>query len=424
MGLITNAPRGTNDVLPADVYKWHYIEQIMKEIVQCYGFKEIRTPTFEHTCLFQRGVGDDTDIVQKEMYTFEDKSNRSITLRPEGTAGVIRAAIEHGLVNAALPQKLYYFTNCFRYEKPQSGRLREFHQFGVELLGAMSPASDAEIILLCKCLITKLGIKAELQLNSIGCPTCRAEYLNALREYYADKKESLCPMCLTRLERNPMRLLDCKNSNCKSLLVDKTPKIISYFCGECHEGFEKTKAFLDTAKVEYTLNPRLVRGLDYYTNTVFEFIVHDIGAQGTICAGGRYNGLVAALGGPKTCGIGFAMGLERIILTMTARNCSFGECKPCEVYIASMDEKSHEKAFELTKSLRDGGMWAECDLAGRALNAQLKYADKIGARFSIILGTNELETNTAFIKNKQGAKTQITLNESFLQQVQTAVSSS
>ncbi|MDR1754631.1 MAG: histidine--tRNA ligase, partial [Eubacterium sp.] len=339
MALIAKAPKGTEDKLPFEIHKWHAVEKIITDIAARYGLKEIRTPTFEHTKLFQRGVGGTTDIVQKEMYTFKDKKGRSITLKPEGTAGAVRAAIEHGLINAALPQKLYYFTNCFRYEAPQSGRLREFSQFGAEVLGADTPYCDAELILFGDDIIKSLGVKSELQINSIGCPKCRKGYLKVLKDYFSDKKEYLCQVCLVRLERNPMRLLDCKNEDCGKFLKS-VPVISDYLCNDCKENFDNVKFFLSEFGVKYTINYRLVRGLDYYTNTVFEFVSKNIGAQSALCAGGRYNGLVLELGGPNVPGIGFAMGLERMILAIGAEDFYFDQDKNCDIYIAGMDRQS------------------------------------------------------------------------------------
>jgi len=323
MELVTKKPRGTEDKLPKDIYKWHTVEQVAKQIAEVYGCKEIRTPTFEHTELFQRGVGGTTDVVQKEMYTFNDKKGRSITLKPEGTAGMVRSSIENGLLNDALPLKTYYFTRCFRYEAPQSGRLREFNQFGVEVLGAYAPSADAEVIALANDVIKTLGIKnISLEINSIGCPKCRAEYHKALKEYYSQYKDQLCSTCLERLDRNPMRLLDCKSEICSSF-KDNAPTILDFICDECKEHFESVKARLDALNIEYKINPLIVRGLDYYTNTVFEFISNEIGSQGAVCAGGRYNGLVEEIGGNPTAGLGFGMGLERIIMVMENQKLSF-----------------------------------------------------------------------------------------------------
>jgi histidyl-tRNA synthetase len=408
MSLITQAPRGTEDKLPADIYKWHTVEKITRAVAESYGCKEIRTPTFEHTELFQRAVGGTTDVVQKEMYTFEDKKGRSITLKPEGTAGAARAAIEHGLTGNALPLKLFYFTSCFRYEAPQSGRLREHRQFGIEYFGAVKPLSDAEAICVAHDVFARLGLKnVRLEINSIGCPECRAEYKKELIAFY--KQQKMCNLCNERLERNPMRLLDCKNDSCRE--VNKgAPVITTFLCSDCQVHFGAVKNALNALGVSFTENPRLVRGLDYYTNTVFEFKSDSLGAQDTICAGGRYNGLIQELGGNPVAGLGFGMGLERLILVMRAQGLDFEPAKCCDLYIAALDETAEFKAAKLVKALRGCGFWAETDLAGRGLGAQMKYADKLGARFSMVLGSNELESGAAVIKNMQsGDKREVAL---------------
>ena len=304
---MVNIPKGTKDVLPADSYKWHYVENTVKKVADSFNVQEVRTPTFEHTELFLRGVGDSTDIVNKEMYTFLDKGNRSITLKPEGTAGVARAFIENGLYNSAMPLKMYYITPVFRYERPQAGRLREHHQFGVEFYGSESPDIDAEVILLAYTVLTKLGLSVKLNINSMGCSKCRAEYNKALKAYLADKLEMLCPTCQTRYETNTLRILDCKEEGCKAIVKD-APKITDYLCDDCKEHFEKVKNYLTLAGLEYTVNPLIVRGLDYYTKTVFEFVTDALGSQGTVCGGGRYDGLVRLMGGPALSGAGFAFG--------------------------------------------------------------------------------------------------------------------
>jgi len=410
MALITQAPRGTEDKLPADIYKWHTVEKITKAVAESYGCKEIRTPTFEHTQLFQRGIGGTTDVVQKEMYTFDDKKGRSITLKPEGTAGAARAAIEHGLIGQALPLKLFYFTSCFRYEAPQSGRLREHRQFGVEIYGATKPLADAEVICLANDVFTRLGIKgARLEINSIGCPVCRAEYKKELVNFY--KQHNMCNLCNERLERNPLRLLDCKNPPCRE--VNKSaPEITTYLCTDCEVHFSAVKSALMNFNVAFTENPRLVRGLDYYTNTVFEFKSDSLGSQDTFCAGGRYDGLIEELGGSKIAGLGFGMGLERLILVMQAQGLDFEPAKSCDLYIAALDEHfSQDKAAKLVKELREQGFWAETDLTGRGLNAQMKYADKLGARFSMVIGGDELNKGTAVLKNMQsGEKQEVAIN--------------
>lgn len=422
MALITKTPRGTFDKLPQDINKWQTVEKIGRDLAETYGCKEIRTPDFEHTELFKRGVGDTTDVVQKEMYTFLDKKGRSITLKPEGTAGVVRSVIENGLLNGALPLKLYYFTKAFRYEAPESGRLREFNQFGVEIFGADEPVSDAEVICLAYDLIVRLGVPTRLfslEINSIGCPECRAAYQNALREYYSQYKEQLCPTCLNRLEKNSMRLLDCKSEICHSFAAN-APLILDYLCEPCNEHFQAVKKTLDLMEIKYVVNPKIVRGLDYYTNTVFEFISSAPGYQGTICAGGRYNGLVEDVGGAATPGLGFAMGIERMIMVMEGVEADFAPAKQCDIYIASLDKTAATYAMSLVRQLRDYGFWAESDLVGRGLKAQMKYADKIGARFSMVIGDNEIEAGTAAIKNMEtGEKLDVSIKGNFAEKVNT-----
>lgn len=399
MNLVADAIKGTQDMLPKDAYKWHYIESVAQNVAKQFDFKEIRTPVFEKTELFQRGVGDTTDVVQKEMYTFDDKGGRSITLRPEGTAGAMRSILEHGLFNEALPIKSYYVTSCYRYEKPQAGRLREFHQFGVECIGAPSPTADAEVIMLGAKILDRLQIKnISLEINSIGCPTCRAKYTQALKDYFSQYKDKLCDTCLSRLDRNPMRILDCKSPICKEIASD-APVILDYLCDECKEHFEKVKSYLDAAEIKYTINPQIVRGLDYYTKTVFEFITTEIGSQGAVCAGGRYDGLAEELGGPKLPSLGFAMGLERILILMEKQNCEFPIDDVADVYIAPMGENATAEAIKLCNELREEGFTAATDLSGRGLKAQMKYANKIGTKFSMVIGDNELENKKATLKN-------------------------
>ena len=406
MAVIYRAPRGTQDILPEDSYKWQFVEELATEISSLYGFLQIRFPTFEHTELFNRSVGDTTDVVQKEMYTFSaGGSERSITLRPEGTAGTMRAVLEHGLLNGALPLKLSYLTSCFRYEKPQAGRFREFHQFGVEMLGSESPNADAEVIGVAHEIFHTLGIKnLSLEINSIGCPACRPVYHKALKEYFEARKTELCETCLTRLDKNPMRILDCKNPSCKEIAAG-APLMIDYLCDECKEHFEAVKARLDVMGLPYTVNPNIVRGLDYYTKTVFEFVSNDLGSQSAACGGGRYDGLIEQLGGSHTPGLGFAMGLERLLMIMEAQGIEIPKPRSCELYLANIGETAGLKAFELTQQLRSEGFCVECDTMGRGLKAQMKYADKLGAKFSMVLGDNELAENKAKLKNMETGET-------------------
>lgn len=414
MGVITKKIKGTEDVLPKDSYRWQFVEDVMRKESAAYGFKEIRTPVFEHTELFARGVGQTTDVVQKEMYTFDTKGGESVTLRPEGTAGAARAVLEHGLVNDSLPIKASYFVSCYRYEKPQAGRLREFHQFGLECYGTQSPVADAELICAAQSIFDRLGIKQlRLEINSIGCPACRAEYHKALKEYFYGYKDELCETCNSRLEKNPMRILDCKSPVC-SKIAQGAPKITDYLCDECKEHFASVQKYLDAAGVEYTVNPTIVRGLDYYTKTVFEFVTDFIGAQGTVCGGGRYDGLIEELGGKHLPSLGFAMGIERLLMLMDKQGIEIPKPSTCDLYVAVMGESASLKSFEIIKAVRSCGLIAETDIVGRGLRAQMKYADKIGAKFSMVLGDNEIEQGKAVIKNmSSGEQTEIVLDNTF-----------
>ena len=390
-------PKGTKDVLPETSYKWQFVEKTARETAKVFNAKEIRTPVFEHTEVFARGVGETTDIVNKEMYTFLDKGGRSITLKPEGTAGVARAFIENGLKNSAMPLKMYYITPVFRYERPQAGRLREHHQFGVEFYGSSSADTDAEVILLAYDILTALNLKVKLNINSMGCPECRAEYNKALREFFADKKDRLCETCLTRLEKNPLRILDCKVDTCKETVKD-APKITDFLCDDCREHFEKLKKLLTAAGLEYTVNPLIVRGLDYYTRTVFEFVTDSLGSQGTVCGGGRYDNLIGQLGGGDTPGVGFGMGLERVLMLMEATGVGIPKENPVDIYFATMGEKAYEKAFALSSELRRKGVKCEIDHMERSVKAQFKYSDKIGAKYVATIGDNELEKGEVALK--------------------------
>lgn len=414
MELITKAPKGTVDIIPGESEKWSLVEAVMTDEAELNGFSEIRTPVFEHTELFLRSVGDTTDVVEKQMYTFEDKGGRSITLRPEGTAGAVRAMLENGLYNGGYPVKLYYKTSCYRYEKPQAGRLREFHQFGLECYGTQSPVADAELICAAQSIFDRLGIKQlRLEINSIGCPTCRAEYHKALKEYFYGYKDELCETCNSRLEKNPMRILDCKSPVC-SKIAQGAPKITDYLCDECKEHFASVQKYLDAAGVEYTVNPTIVRGLDYYTKTVFEFVTDFIGAQGTVCGGGRYDGLIEELGGKHLPSLGFAMGIERLLMLMDKQGIEIPKPSTCDLYVAVMGESASLKSFEIIKAVRSCGLIAETDVVGRGLRAQMKYADKIGAKFSMVLGDNEIEQGKAVIKNmSSGEQTEIVLDDTF-----------
>ena len=387
MALITKAIKGTKDVLPQDAYKIQYIEATARETAANFGYKEIRTPVFEHTELFQRGVGDTTDVVQKEMYTFDDKGGRSITLRPEGTAGAARAFLENGLCNEALPQKVYYLISCYRYEKPQAGRLREFHQFGVECFGTQSPLADAELIALASAFFDRLGVTGlRLEINSIGCPTCRAKYYDALRSYFAARKDELCDTCQGRLERNPMRILDCKSPVCQEIAKD-APAVTDYLCDECREHFDKVQSYLKAQNIDYTVNPRIVRGLDYY------------------------DGLIDELGGQKTPSLGFALGLERLQLLMEAQGCAYPEPEKADLFIIALGDKATGKALELAGDMRSEGFAVLMDLNQRSLRAQMKYANKLGARYTVVLGDNEVDTDRVQLKAMDtGEETEVALS--------------
>lgn len=417
MALITKKLRGTEDVLPAESYRWQFLEEIMREQARVYGFAEIRTPVFENTQLFQRGVGETTDVVQKEMYTFDTKGGESVTLRPEGTAGAARALLEHGVYNDGLPVKASYFVSCYRYEKPQAGRLREFHQFGLEVYGTSKPVADAELICAAASIFDRLGIDdLSLEINSIGCPECRAKYHAALKEYFAEHSNELCDTCKGRLERNPMRILDCKSKICSGIAKD-APVILDYLCDECEEHFKGVKACLDSAGMKYTVNPRIVRGLDYYTKTVFEFVSGSIGSQSTVCGGGRYDGLIEELGGQPLPSLGFALGMERLLLLLDSKGIEIPKPETCALYVAALGENAEAKAFSLVKDLRDASLHAQYDIVGRGLKAQMKYANKIGAQYSLVIGDNEIEENKANLKNMTtGEQVEISLGENFVSQ--------
>ncbi|MDE7438924.1 MAG: histidine--tRNA ligase [Clostridia bacterium] len=393
-----NIAKGMKDVLPSQSYKWQYIEATAREVAHSFGFKEIRTPVLEHTELFLRGVGDTTDIVKKEMYTFIDKGNRSVTLKPEGTAGVARSFVENGMANEGLPAKMYYFSPAFRYERPQAGRLREHHQFGVELYGSDSPQADAEVITLVDIFYKRLGLKeVKLQINSIGCAECRKEYALALKDYFRPHLSEMCADCNARFEKNPMRMLDCKDERCKRFTVN-APAITDYLCDSCRAYFGEVKKLLDISGVKYEVNPQIVRGLDYYSRTVFEFISSAAGAQGTVCGGGRYDTLLQQIGEKPVPAVGFGGGIERLLMVMEAEGIKIPENKKTRIYIAGMDEKTREVAFKVTNLLRNKGINAECDLMERSVKAQFKYADKLGAEYVAVIGEDELNSGEVNLK--------------------------
>lgn len=394
------APKGTKDVTPSEAFKWHFVEDTIKERADIYGYREIRTPTFEYTELFQRGVGDTTDVVQKEMYTFTDKGGRSLTLKPEGTAGAVRSFVEHGLYNSALPLKAYYFTPVFRYERPQAGRYREHHQFGAEVFGATEPTMDAELIAFALDIISSFGInELSLCINSIGCPKCRAAYNAALKEYMNSRREELCSTCRDRLEKNPLRILDCKVPSCGEIAAN-APVILDYLCDDCREHFEKLKQLLNAAGIAYTVDPHIVRGLDYYVRTVFEIIYTQPGGDKiTVCGGGRYDGLSAQISDVSVASAGFGMGLERLIMVLENAGILPPDDDNCRVFIASMGQRAETEAFTLAQRLRALGIRAEINHCKRSLKAQMKYADKIRAQSVIVIGDNEVDGDVYTVKD-------------------------
>ena len=401
------APKGTKDVLPKESYKWHFIEQKIRRISDNNGYREIRTPIFEDTNLFERGVGETTDIVQKEMYTFIDKGERSITLKPEGTAPTVRAFIEHSMHNDPQPTKMYYLIPCFRYEKPQSGRLREFHQFGVEAFGSNSAAIDAEVINIAMTLFKDLTIKnLQLRINSVGCPTCRKEYNEKLKKYLQPKLADLCELCNDRFNKNPLRIIDCKEEKCKKQITD-IPYMIDSLCEDCSSHFDELKKVLNVIGLEYVIDPTIVRGLDYYTKTAFEIVSQDIGSQGTVCGGGRYDGLIEDCGGTPTPGVGFGLGLERLLLVMESQGIEIKEPRLMDIYIASMGEAAHYEALNFVHKLRNNGIKAETDYMGKSVKAQMKYANKMNAKFSAVLGDNEIIEKQLKLKNMDNGSEEI-----------------
>ncbi|MBS5334784.1 MAG: histidine--tRNA ligase [Clostridiales bacterium] len=397
--MLTNAPKGTKDLLPSQAYKWHYVEKKFAEICKNYGFKEIRTPMFEHTEVFARGIGDTTDVVQKEMYTFNDHGNRSITLKPEGTSGAVRAFIEHKQYAEVQPTKYYYNTDCFRYEKPQSGRLRHFHQFGIEVFGTPNMLADSEVICLANDFLNELGIKEiELRINSVGCPECRKNHREALKAFLEPHYDELCSTCKDRYSRNPMRILDCKSEICQSIVKD-APRMLDYLCDDCKNAFEELKRNLTSMGIDYKVDPNIVRGLDYYTKTAFEFVTTSIGAQGTVCGGGRYDHLIEELGGPPIPGVGFGLGIERLLLLMEACNASFPDDDNTDVFIAVMGERAKAFGLKLCREFRQKGIAAEMDTLARNIKGQFKYADRLNAKYTLVIGENELEKGVVSIKD-------------------------
>ena len=410
--MLTEAPKGTKDIYGSYMEEWQRVEQVMRELCSDFGIKEIRIPIFEHTELYLRGVGETTDIVQKEMYTFKDKADRSITLRPEGTAGVARSFIEHGMYNNPQPTRRFYIGPMFRYENTQKGRQRQFHQFGVEMLGSYSPALDAEAISVVAELLKRLGIKdVELRINSLGCNECRQRYNTALKEYIGSNIDKLCDDCKSRFDKNPLRVLDCKEESCQRIIAE-APVVLDYLDDECKEHFATVKAILDDMGIKYTVDEKIVRGLDYYTRTVFEFVANGIGAQGTVCGGGRYDNLIAECGGQPMGCAGFAVGIERLLLMLEAQNGEFKETNEMDIYIGSIGKEGLVKSQGIAYRMRSEGIRAEGDSVGRSVKAQMKYANKIGAKYSVILGDNEIAEDTANLKNMEtGEQEQIKVSE-------------
>ncbi len=406
--LITHAPKGTQDLLPQDSYRWHYVEKKFQKTAELFGYKEVRFPTFEHTELFLRGVGDTTDVVQKQMYTFNDKGNRSITLRPEGTASVARSFIENGLFQLPMPLKMYYNVPCFRYERSQKGRLREFHQFGVEAFGANGPMIDAEVVKFAVTFLKSVGLNdISVNINSIGCPECRKKYNDALKEYLQPKLSGLCETCQSRFDRNPLRILDCKSEECNKL-CEGAPRLLDYICDDCKEHFEGFKNSLELAGIGYTIDDGIVRGLDYYTNSVFEIISGGF----TVCGGGRYDGLVEEFGGESTPAVGFGLGIERLLLRLSELGVEIPEDNGIKLYIASMGDGALSAAQKIVYGLRENGISSEFDQIGRSLKAQMKYADKLGAEYTIVLGDNELNEGVCKIKDmKTGEQTEVQIEK-------------
>lgn len=410
--MVMKAPKGTKDVLPKDSYKWQYIEKKWDQICSEYGFKEMRTPTFESTELFNRGVGDTTDIVQKEMYTFEDMGHRSITLKPEGTSPAVRAFIESNQYAETQPTKYYYDTSCFRYEKPQAGRLREFHQFGIENFGTSSMLADAEVIALASEFLKRMNVPdVELHISSVGCRHCRPVYREKLQEYLRPRYDELCDTCKTRFDKNPMRILDCKSEVCWDI-AKGAPMMLDYLCDDCKAALEELMKYLDAMGIEYKIDPTIVRGLDYYTKTAFEFITNKIGAQGTVCGGGRYDHLIEEVGGPDMPGVGFGLGKERLLMLMESCDNDFGGEQTPEIFVAWIGDENLPYSLALLNELRQKGVKAVLDTKARNLKGQLKYANKLGALYSVVIGEDEVKTGELTLKDmKEGNQVKVHRDE-------------
>ncbi|WP_366922580.1 histidine--tRNA ligase [Metallumcola ferriviriculae] len=410
--MLTTRPRGTNDQLPLQTLLWRKVEAVIHQICADYGYQEIRTPIFEHTELFKRGVGETTDIVEKEMYTFTDRGDRSLTLRPEGTAPAVRAFLENKMYADAQPTKLYYLGPMFRYGRPQAGRFRQFHQFGIEVFGSKDPVVDAEVITLAMDFYRRLGLKGlELHINSVGCPKCRMEHKQALHEFLEPKKDSLCETCQGRRERNPLRIFDCKSPVCQELIFG-APTVTSMLCPECAEHFEQVQQYLQLVGVPFAVDETMVRGIDYYTNTAFEIVVDGIGAQSSIAGGGRYDGLMEDCGGPSTPGIGFGQGLERILATMEQQGLVTTDDSKLDLFIVTMDDKAKQRSFVLLEQLRNNHVRSDHDVMKRSVKAQMKQADRMGANYCLIIGEVELKENKAVLKDMtSGEQEEIALED-------------
>lgn len=416
-------PKGTNDILPKDVSKWHFVEEEFRDICKRYNFKEIRTPMFESTELFKKGAGETSDIVQKEMFNvvglrqehrveikngdlniLKEKIKDGLALKPEGTAPVVRSFIENNIFAEKQPSKLFYITPCFRYERPQAGRLRQFHQFGIETFSAEDATADAEVIALADNFLTGLGLKnIDLRINSVGCPKCRPKYDKILKEYYKKHLDDICLDCQERYDTNPLRLLDCKVENCQPY-IEKAPKITENLCDECSDHFEELKLNLDIMDIDYIVDEKIVRGLDYYTKTAFEFISSDLGAQSTVCGGGRYNGLVKSVDGPETPGVGFGMGIERLLMILEAQETKVFEKDTLDIFVVTFDKVTRREAIKLSAKLRKKGISIDIDHLGRSFKQQFRYSDSLNSKFSIILGGDEIENNIVSIKNMETGK--------------------
>ncbi|MBO4236126.1 MAG: histidine--tRNA ligase [Firmicutes bacterium] len=397
--MLIKTVKGTKDIMPNQVYRWHYVEKLFRNIAERYGYKEIRTPLFEYTELFSRGVGDTTDIVQKEMYTFNDNKGRSLSLKPEGTASAVRAFLENKIYAEPQPTKLYYETSCYRYEEPQSGRQREFHQFGVEIFGAESMLADAEIISLADEFLKECGIEElKLRINSVGCPSCREKYKSALRDYFRPHLSKLCDTCKVRFERNPMRIIDCKSPQDKELALG-APSILNYLCDDCKASFDELKENLDTLGIEYEIDPTIVRGLDYYTKTAFEFVTEKIGAQGTVCGGGRYDNLMYEIGEQDVPGVGFGLGIERLLLLMENCGVEIPEPDGMDALIVVLGEEARTIGLKLTNELRQKGLKVEMDLMERNIKGQMKHADRLGVRYAVVIGDDEILNGEAQVRD-------------------------